>query len=62
MSAERLLQHFDRISAAPDAVARLLRFILDLAVRDKGRTGGGVAEAGCGGERAAGGEREGQEG
>jgi type I restriction enzyme, S subunit len=35
MSAERLLQHFDRISAAPDAVARRRRFILDLAVRGK---------------------------
>ena len=35
MNPERLLQHFDRISEAPDAVARLRRFILDLAVRGK---------------------------
>jgi len=35
MSPERLLQHFDRISEAPDAIPRLRRFILDLAVRGK---------------------------
>ena len=35
MNAARLLQHFERISEAPDAVARLRRFILDLAVRGK---------------------------
>ena len=35
MNAERLLQHFERISEAPDAVPRLRRFILDLAVRGK---------------------------
>lgn len=35
MNAQCLLQHFDRISEAPDAVARLRRFILDLAVRGK---------------------------
>jgi type I restriction enzyme, S subunit len=35
MNAERLLQHFDRIAEAPDAVAHLRRFILDLAVRGK---------------------------
>jgi type I restriction enzyme S subunit len=35
MNAERLLAHFDRIADAPDAVARLRRFILDLAVRGK---------------------------
>ena len=35
MHAERLLQHFDRISEAPDAIPRLRRFILDLAVRGK---------------------------
>ena len=34
-SAERLLAHFDRIADAPDAVPRLRRFILDLAVRGK---------------------------
>ena len=35
MDPQRLLQHFDRIAEAPDAVARLRRFILDLAVRGK---------------------------
>jgi type I restriction enzyme S subunit len=35
MNAERLLAHFEEISEAPDAVARLRRFILDLAVRGK---------------------------
>jgi len=35
MNAQRLLQHFDRIAEAPDAVGRLRRFILDLAVRGK---------------------------
>jgi type I restriction enzyme S subunit len=35
MNAERLLQHFDRLSEAPDAILRLRRFILDLAVRGK---------------------------
>ena len=35
MNAERLLAQFERISEAPDAVARLRRFILDLAVRGK---------------------------
>lgn len=35
MNARRLLQHFDRIAEAPDAVPRLRRFILDLAVRGK---------------------------
>jgi type I restriction enzyme S subunit len=35
MSPERLLKHFDQISEAPDAVQRLRRFILDLAVRGK---------------------------
>ena len=33
MNANLLLTHFDRIAAAPDAVPRLRRFILDLAVR-----------------------------
>jgi type I restriction enzyme, S subunit len=32
-AAERLLAHFDRISEAPDAIASLRRFVLDLAVR-----------------------------
>jgi type I restriction enzyme S subunit len=35
MNAERLLAHFERIGEAPDAIARLRRFILDLAVRGK---------------------------
>jgi len=35
MNAQRLLQHFHRIAEAPDAVPRLRRFILDLAVRGK---------------------------
>ncbi len=35
MNPAQLLAHFDRISEAPDAVARLRRFILDLAVRGK---------------------------
>jgi type I restriction enzyme S subunit len=35
MNADRLLAHFERISEAPDAIARLRRFILDLAVRGK---------------------------
>jgi type I restriction enzyme S subunit len=35
MNAERLLAHFERISEAPDSIARLRRFILDLAVRGK---------------------------
>jgi hypothetical protein len=35
MNAELLLQHFNRISEAPDAVTRLRRFVLDLAVRGK---------------------------
>ena len=35
MNRELLRQHFDRISEAPDAIPRLRRFILDLAVRGK---------------------------
>ena len=35
MNPERLLQYFDRISEAPDAIPRLRNFILDLAVRGK---------------------------
>ncbi len=35
MNPERLLAHFETISEAPDAIARLRRFILDLAVRGK---------------------------
>jgi type I restriction enzyme S subunit len=35
MNANRLLKHYERIADAPDAIARLRRFILDLAVRGK---------------------------
>ncbi len=35
MNPAQLLEHFDRISEAPDAIPRLRRFILDLAVRGK---------------------------
>jgi type I restriction enzyme S subunit len=35
MSAKRLLAHYARIADAPDAIARLRRFVLDLAVRGK---------------------------
>ena len=35
MTPERLLAHYERIADAPDAVARLRRFVLDLAVRGK---------------------------
>jgi type I restriction enzyme S subunit len=35
MNAERLLAHYDRIADAPDALPRLRRFVLDLAVRGK---------------------------
>jgi type I restriction enzyme S subunit len=35
MNPTQLLEHFDRISEAPDAIPRLRRFILDLAVRGK---------------------------
>ena len=35
MNAERLLSLYDRVADAPDAVARLHRFVLDLAVRGK---------------------------
>ena len=35
MNAERLLTHYEKIADAPDAIARLRRFILDLAVRGK---------------------------
>jgi type I restriction enzyme, S subunit len=35
MNAERLLAYYERIADAPDAIPRLRRFILDLAVRGK---------------------------
>jgi type I restriction enzyme S subunit len=35
MNAERLLARYEQVADAPDAIARLRRFILDLAVRGK---------------------------
>lgn len=35
MNAEQLLAHYDRVADAPDAVERLRRLVLDLAVRGK---------------------------
>jgi len=35
MNAARLLEHFERIAEAPNAIPRLRKFILDLAVRGK---------------------------
>ena len=35
MNADRLLAHYEKIDDAPDAISRLRRFILDLAVRGK---------------------------
>ena len=35
MNAEQLLAHYNRIADAPEAIPRLRRFILDLAVRGK---------------------------
>ncbi len=35
MNADRLIAHYERIADAPDAIGRLRRFILDLAVRGK---------------------------
>ncbi|MFZ4809482.1 MAG: restriction endonuclease subunit S [Hyphomicrobiaceae bacterium] len=35
MNVERLLQHYEKIADATDAIARLRRFVLDLAVRGK---------------------------
>ena len=35
MNAEGLLGHYERIADAPDAIVRLRRFVLDLAVRGK---------------------------
>jgi len=35
MNAEHLLQHFNRISEAPDAIPRLRQVVLELAVRGK---------------------------
>ena len=35
MNAELLLAHYDRVADAPDAIGRLRRFVIDLAVRGK---------------------------
>ena len=35
MNADRLFALYDRVADAPDAVGRLRRFVLDLAVRGK---------------------------
>ncbi len=35
MNPAQLLNHFDRLAEAPEAVPRMRRFILDLAVRGK---------------------------
>ncbi|MBY3227511.1 restriction endonuclease subunit S [Rhizobium laguerreae] len=35
MNAESLLEHYEKMADAPDAIARLRRFILDLAIRGK---------------------------
>jgi hypothetical protein len=35
MNADLLLKHYERIADAPDTIAHLRRFILDLAVRGK---------------------------
>ena len=35
MNADRLLAHYEKIADAPNAIARLRRFILDLAMRGK---------------------------
>lgn len=35
MNAERLLAYYEKIGEAPDAIAKLRRFILELAVRGK---------------------------
>ena len=39
MNAKRLLKNYERIADAPGAIARLRRFILDLAVRGEGNAG-----------------------
>ena len=35
MNAEQLIAQYDRVADAPEAIPRLRRFILDLAVRGK---------------------------
>jgi hypothetical protein len=59
MNAARVLEHFHRISDAPDAIRRMRRFILDRGARQvgvagpEGRAGVGIAEADRRGEGAA---------
>ena len=43
MNADLLLAHYEQIADAPDAIARLRRFILDLAVRGGGHNVAGRA-------------------
>ena len=52
MNADLLLTLYERVAEAPDAIARLRRFVLDLAVRGKlveqdpeDESASGVAEA-----------------
>src|SRR5262245_24416400 len=35
MNAERVLQHYECIAQAPEAIARMRRFVFDLAIRGK---------------------------
>ena len=70
MNADRLLALYEQVAEAPNAVPRLRRFVLDLAVRGKlvaqgraRRTGVGVAEADrCGEGTASEGRRDQEEG
>ena len=69
MNADRLLAHYEKIADAPDAIVRLRRFILDLAVRGKlveqnpnDEPAVGIVEEDCGGEGAVGEGRRDQEG
>ncbi|NDK35495.1 restriction endonuclease subunit S [Rhodovulum sulfidophilum] len=50
MNAERLLDVYEQISEAPDAIARLRRFVLDLAVR--GRLVDAISAEGTGADLA----------
>ncbi len=47
MNAPQLLAHFEKVSDAPDAIPRLRRFILELAVRGKLVTQDPKAEPAC---------------
>ena len=59
MNAERLLSAYEKITDAPDAIARLRRFILDLAVRGKllGSVAAPLGVGPPGGPVGSGGER-----